>query len=199
LVVSAFYESSSIAKYEWAKLYSVLFNEEATANSNFNSALSRYLCTSSNAAYLQQTDATPNEKPTVLWAYYLDYGNEKGWDVGECDRKFHYYCEYAKQCSTNLLTSSNGSITSVYYPGQRYMTDEEFFEFGKNASYWIYPGNNWDQVYKRLSTKLSQFASVKNNQVFDILGSGYNAWFEEATVEFGMLEYHAPNTGFYQD
>jgi len=193
-VVSAFYESSSVAKYEWSKVYSALFNEEATANSNFDAALSRYLCTSANAAFLYQketknltTQQQQNSKPTVLWAYYIDYGKDVGWDVGECKPTFNYYCELAQQCSANLLTSSSGNISSALYPGQRYMTNEEFFAFGKNVSYWIYPGYNWDTVYKNNMVALSQFASVKNNQVYDVRGSGDYAWFEEATAEFGKL------------
>jgi len=193
-VVSAYDESSSIAKYEWSKVYSTLFNEEATANANFDSALSRYLCTSSNAAYLYQketqnltTQQQLSSKPTVLWAYYIDYGKDVGWDVGEeCQPKANYYCELAKQCSANLLASSSGSISSAYIPGQRYMTNEEFLAFGKDASYWIYPGYNWNTVYNKSKDFLSQFASVKNNQVYDVRGSGDFAWFEQATAEFGM-------------
>jgi len=67
------------------------------------------------------------------------------------------------------------------------MTNEEFLAFGKNASYWIYPSCDWNTYYEKNKALLSQFTSVKNNQVYDVCGSGENAWFEQATAEFDIV------------
>ncbi len=185
-------EGGNLPTYEWHKVVASLFNLEATANAQFEEAEERYLCNSDNAATIaeqRRLDSGSNkeaEKPSVVWAYHSTYyeGNYY-WDVARCDDKFEYYCEFAEKCSANLLHSNNGTIPNTWAEGDFHMTDEEFFEFAKDADYFIYTDNNWDATYARFKDDLDKFKSVQNEEVYDTAGSGLYAWFEGRVAEFG--------------
>ena len=102
-----------------------------------------------------------------------------------CDEKNLYYCEYAQRCTATLLHSNNGTIANTWTPGDNHMTDEEFFEFAKDADHWIYPAGNWDTTFATFSGNLTNFKSVINEEVYDTEGRGANAWFETRLGEFG--------------
>lgn len=158
---------------------------EATANTLFDEAEARYQCNTDNAAYIaQQRTLEEVQKPTVAWAYYSNFTDTPYWDVASCDDK-NYYCEFATRCAANLLHSNDGSIPSQWIPGEYHMTSEEFFQFAKDADYLIYIDSNWDKVYNKFEAELSEFKSVKNQQVYDTQGSGSSAWFEQRVAEFG--------------
>lgn len=175
VIISEFNEKTNEGIYEWIKFFSAFFNLEATANELYANATGRYECVSENAARIT---ADAQNKPTVLWAYYNNL--YMGWDVAECP---NYYCEYAEICNADILNSFEGSIEG--FEGSKLMTTEEFVEFGKDADHWIYVSNDWDDVYEANKDDLDQFKSVQALQVFDYMGSGENAWFENRLVEFG--------------
>lgn len=110
-------------------------------------------------------------------AYYSTYAN--GWSLATCP---NYYCEFATTCSATLLPAVNGSIEAY---GANFLTDEEFYKFGQNATYWIFPSNDWNTIYASKMSILANFTSVVNKQVYDYQGMGENAWFEERIVEYG--------------
>jgi ABC-type Fe3+-hydroxamate transport system substrate-binding protein len=177
VIISEYLEKTNEGIYEWSKFFSAFFNLEAKANELYEEVTERYACVAENAARVA-TDAP--EKPTVLWARYSEYENITGWDVAECP---NYYCEFAEICSADILYSFDGSIETSW--GSKLMTTEEFVEFGKDADHWIYVSNDWDDVYEANKDALNQFVSVQALQVFDYMGSGENAWFENRLAEFG--------------
>ena len=69
------------------------------------------------------------------------------------------------------------------------MTDEEFFAFAKDADHFIYAAKDWDAIFEKFNTELSEFKSVKNEEVYDTQGSGVDAWFEQRYAEFGKYTY----------
>jgi hypothetical protein len=176
IVISAVSEGPSEAIFEWVKFYSAFFNKEAMANVVVETANSRYDCIAGNAALIR-TDSP--DKPVVLWAYYLDFTGCQGWDVAKCPDR--YYCDYADACAAEIISTELGSIECF---GSAYMTTEEFVELGKDADYWIYPGSNWDETLANNTELLSQMKSVQNQEVYDILGLGQNAWFEQRLAEY---------------
>lgn len=127
--------------------------------------------------------------PKVVWASYADwavqYGGEAYWDVGKCHEKYNYYCEFADLCKSELIHSNSGSIENQYQDGDYHMTSEEFFEFAKDADYWIYPAANFDKAYSQFEDELNTFKSVQNAGVYDVQGSGpgLGAWFEHRFAE----------------
>jgi ABC-type Fe3+-hydroxamate transport system substrate-binding protein len=183
-------EAESLDIYEWHKVYGALFNLEETANEQFEEAEARYQCNSDNAAYIAQqrrVRAEESEKPTVVWAYHSTYSEPNYWDVARCDEKNLYYCEFASRCASTLLHSNDGSIPNAWTDGDFHMNDEEFFAFAKDADHFIYTADNWDATFDKFKTELSEFKSVKNEEVYDTEGSGNGAWFEQRLAEFGKL------------
>ena len=69
------------------------------------------------------------------------------------------------------------------------MNTTEFMNFGKEADVWIYSGYNWADVYEKFGSELDEFKSVKNNAVYDVLGSGSGPWFEQRSAEYGKKVY----------
>jgi hypothetical protein len=52
----------------------------------------------------------------------------------------------------------------------------------KDADYWIYPSDDFSLAEADFP-ELQQFVSVRNKQVYDNLGTGPNAWFEQRLAE----------------
>jgi len=180
IIVSEWAEGDNRAIFEWHKVYGSLFNLEKEANDQFEDSSSRFDCGTSNAKHLATTVLSDKEKPTVLWATFTDYVGYDGtpvreWTVATCDPKYNYYCEFADHCYSNLLHSDKA------------MDLEEFIEFGKKADVWIYTGFNWDDVYAEFGSNLTDFVSVQNEKVYDLLASGSGPWFEQRMAEYDVV------------
>jgi iron complex transport system substrate-binding protein len=175
---SSYLEASNEAIFEWIKFFAVFFNKEKEVNTLFQNFQNRYKCYAEDS--IQAVDVIlGGVKPKLLWAYYTNYNNVDGWDVAQCP---NYYCEYANLCSANLISSRAGTID---YFGTMIFTTDDFVKLAKNADYWIYSGNNWEEAYAKYKSQLDQFVNVKNKKVFDTTGSGENAWFENRLAEYG--------------
>lgn len=202
LVFSESSEEENLDIYEWHKVFGALFNLEQTANKQFEEAEDRFLCNTANAEFIFENDENESEKPTVLWARYspASLWGPDYWDVASCDAKNHYYCEFADRCASTLLHSNNGTIENAYQADDFHMTDDEFFEFGQDADYFIYTGYNWDFTYEKFKEKLDTFKSVQGEEVYDVLGSGSGSWFEDRIAEFDVvLQDFCEVVGHYDD
>jgi len=183
IIVSESKEGTNRAVFEWHKVFGSLYNLEKEANDQFEASSKRFDCGTDNAKYLSTTVLAEKVKPTVLWGYFVDYMGWDGnpvqyWNVATCDPKYNYYCEFADHCQSNLLHKDNTATN---------MELSEFIEFGKNADVWIYSGFNWNDVYAEFNSSLADFASVQNNKVYDLLGSGSSAWFEQRSAEYDVV------------
>lgn len=181
MIVSGDKENNNKATFEWHKVYAALFNLEHLGNSLTEEISERYDCVAHNARVLSEVS---EKKINLLWAYYTNYTNWDGtqtigWIYGLCP---NYYCEFAADCSANFLELTGGSLDCW---GSPCMTDDEFLEAGKDADHFIYPAFDFNQVYEQKKDILNQFKSVRNQEVYDIYGSGPNAWFEQRMVEYG--------------
>eukprot|EP00527_Entomoneis_sp_CCMP2396_P000419 CAMPEP_0198144958 /NCGR_PEP_ID=MMETSP1443-20131203/19901_1 /TAXON_ID=186043 /ORGANISM="Entomoneis sp., Strain CCMP2396" /LENGTH=448 /DNA_ID=CAMNT_0043808463 /DNA_START=90 /DNA_END=1436 /DNA_ORIENTATION=+ len=175
--VSESSEKSNAAIFEWVKFYSAFFNLEEVANDVVEAADFRFECIKEKTGLFATDSPT---KPKVLWAYYSHYCG--GWDVGECP---NYYCEFAEACSVDILSSSEGSNAAAEaLCFAKYMTTEEFVEFGKDADYWFYPNTNWNLTLTDFGDELASFKSVQDKAVFDYQGMGPNAWYERRLAQF---------------
>lgn len=180
-------EGLNKAIFEWHKFYGALFNLESMATSTFDTTEDRYDCITTNAATISSdmmtSDSPEDRSPTILlWAYYSTF--VKGWDVAKCEPSERYYCEFARHCSVSLLHSNEGSIEAF---GSKYMTDEEFMEFGKDADIWIYPSSDFNDIYASNKDMLDNFKSVMDEEVYDNQGQGQTAWFEQRLVEYDVV------------
>jgi iron complex transport system substrate-binding protein len=183
--VSETAEATNMAVLEWIKFYSLFFNLEAKANELYSQAKDRQLCVEGNAV-VATSDMADADLPTVLWGQYSDYCG--GWEIAR-NCPDNYYCQMAASCSANLLWSEEGSHTNpeLCFDGV-YMTTEEFVAFGSQAEYFIYVGPGWEETMAMFGTELSEFVSVKSQQVYDYQGLGPNAWFEQRLVEPGTCD-----------
>jgi iron complex transport system substrate-binding protein len=179
IVISESDEGPNAAIFEWVAFFAAFFNKEALANQVIDAANTRFDCIEGNAGLIA-TDSP--EKPVVFWAYYSGFCS--GWSVATCDDG-NYYCEYAEVCQADIISSVDGSITDSIC-GSVYFTIEEMFELGKDADHWIYPADNWDDTFANVNTTelLSQMKSVKNEQVFDYLGTSQSGWFEQRLAQY---------------
>lgn len=179
IIVSEFEEKSNLAVFEWIKFFALFLNLEEEANEIFAATKSRFECATENAGYLACDD---KPKPVVLWGHYSAYCG--GWDVATCP---NYYCEFASSCQAEIRNPEDrGSVVSEAC-GANYMTTEEFVAFGKDADVWIYPNNDFDSTLSEFGDAIADFVSVKNEKVFDNLGSGDNAWYEQRLAEPGKF------------
>eukprot|EP00586_Coscinodiscus_wailesii_P014587 CAMPEP_0172490280 /NCGR_PEP_ID=MMETSP1066-20121228/20647_1 /TAXON_ID=671091 /ORGANISM="Coscinodiscus wailesii, Strain CCMP2513" /LENGTH=426 /DNA_ID=CAMNT_0013258667 /DNA_START=122 /DNA_END=1402 /DNA_ORIENTATION=+ len=175
VVISESLEKTNMAIFEWHKVYASFFNMEKMANHVFESTSDKYDCISSRA--LEQVEVS-GSRPSLVWAYWS--ASAEAWDVAECE---NYYCEYARQCGTDFLSSSGGSVETG---GQNYMTIDEFVAFARDADYWVYASDDWDDVYTTNylnRAKLRGMKSVMSRQVFDTQGHGRDSWFEQRMAE----------------
>jgi hypothetical protein len=174
--VSEYKEKTNGAIYEWLKFYAAFFNTEEIANEAVAAAADRYQCVAENAARIE---ADFPEKPTVLWGSYSSYCG--GWNFAKCP---NFYCEIANACSTNILFDEEEAGSLELCDGYIFKTLEEFVAFGKDADYWIYDSDNWQETYDEFGEQLDQIKAVQNKQVFDNLGAGPNKWYEERFASY---------------
>lgn len=115
-----------------------------------------------------------------LAAYYSDYCG--GWDVAECP---NYYCEIANACSAEIMASTEGSNEAAKEKcGATYMTDEEFFAHAKEADFWFFPSFNWAATEAMFNQSLPEIKAYQEKRVYDYMGRGNNAWFEQRFAEY---------------
>jgi hypothetical protein len=174
ILVSENTELTSAAIFEWIKFYAAFFNLEAHAEDIFAKTQSYWNCVADNA---EQVFTADTKRPLVLWGSYSDYC--KGWDIGECP---NYYCEFAQACSADIISNSDGTYNEEC--GANYLTTQEFVFLGMKADHWFYTDTNWDSVYAANKEELDKMTSVQNKRVFDLQGSGSNAWFEQRYAEY---------------
>jgi iron complex transport system substrate-binding protein len=177
IVISASDEGPNAAIFEWVDFFAAFFNQEALANQVVDAANTRFDCIEGNAGLIS-TDS--QDKPVVFWAMYSGFCS--GWSVAVCNDG-NYYCEYAEACQAEIISSVDGSITDGPC-GSIYFTIEEMFELGKDADHWIYPADNWDETYENNKQLLNKMKSVKNEQVFDYLGTSQSGWFEQRLAQY---------------
>jgi iron complex transport system substrate-binding protein len=177
IVISASDEGPNAAIFEWVDFFAAFFNQEAIANQVVDAANTRFDCIEGNAGLIS-TDS--QDKPVVFWASYSGFCS--GWSVAVCNDG-NYYCEYAEACQADIISSVDGSITDGPC-GSIYFTIDEMFELGKDADHWIYPADNWDETYENNKQQLNKMKSVKNEQVFDYLGTSQSGWFEQRLAQY---------------
>jgi ABC-type Fe3+-hydroxamate transport system substrate-binding protein len=174
--ISEYTETSNAAIFEWIKFYSVFFNLEVKANDIFALTEQRWTCVADQASRVQ---ADRPDKPVVLWAYYSDFCN--GWAAGTCP---NYYCEYATQCAATLVDSSSVEGNYSEDCGATFLSTDQIVALGKEADYWIYPGEDWNTTYALFSKELDTMPAVQKRQVYDYQASGPKAWFEQRYPEY---------------
>lgn len=167
--VSEYLEKTNGAIYEWLKFYAAFFNEEEIANEAVAAASDRYQCVTENAA---RVEADFPEKPLVLWGSYSSYCG--GWNYATCP---NFYCEIANACSVDILSDEPEAGSLELCDGYIFKTLEEFIEFGKDADYWFYDNNNWNETAVEFGEELSQIKAFRDKQVFDYQGAGLNKWY----------------------
>lgn len=195
VVASATQEQTNVATFDWIHFYAAFFNMEGEATRIASEMQDSYDCSSEVAKDIaQQQRELPEEEefeePTVMWANFISWDN-LGWSVGDCPTwDSSYYCEYAKHCGARILNRPEGfgynmtwGSPTVYW----YLSDEEVLEMGKDADVFIYTGSDWDTIYALKNETLDQFKSVQNKMVFDTLGQGASAWFEQRYAEYDVV------------
>lgn len=179
---SEYKELTNAGIFEWIKFVSVFFNEEAKANEVFDASQDRWDCVTENAQRFS-ADTPIEQQPSVLWVGYSDYC--KGWSIGECP---NYYCEYAKQCSANFLTTTEEGVYSEEC-FTNYFTLDQVLAIGQDADVWVYTqtDSDWDTTYAAFQNELDTMKAVQKKKVYDLQASGMNAWFEQRYAEYFVV------------
>lgn len=193
VVSSATQERTNVATFDWISFFAAFYNMEGESNRIASEMQDSYDCSSDVAKSLAQPQRElPEEEegPTVMWANYISWEN-LGWSVGDCPTWDHaYYCEYAQHCGATVLSRPEGVGYSKTWGSPTlywYLSDEEVLAMGKDADVMIYSGSDWETVYESRKEILDQFKSVQNKQVFDTLGQGSSAWFEQRYAEYDVV------------
>jgi hypothetical protein len=171
--VSEYLETTNGAIYEWLKFYAAFFNEEEIANEAVAAAADRYQCVKENAA---RVEADFPNKPVVLWGSFSSYCG--GWNYAKCDAG-NFYCEIANVCSVDMLSDAEDAGSLELCGGYIFKTLEEFIEFGKDADYWFYDNDNFNETIAEFGDELNQIKAFRNKEVYDFQGAGPNKWYEE--------------------
>lgn len=169
-------EAHPLGVAEYLYFFAAFFDKEATASHVFSSIASRYMCTAEAVmAAVAQAPATPQ----VLWGYRFATDAEASWYVASCPGA--WYCPLVAAAGGNVLTAAGGSTQ---------LTDAEFANLAATATHFVYTGSDWDaniaptisDAASAVGAVLRAIPAVKSKQVFDILGSGVNAWFAERSA-----------------
>ena len=167
------------ATAEWLEVIGSLFNQEEFAHTYNLERKERYVCHKENAAKLATED---DSRPKILWGYFSEWSS--GWDAPASP---NYYVTYAENCQADLLIPEEGMEGSIESWGYKYMSDEEWLEFGKDADVWIYPSDNYNKMFSQKNEFLQQFKAVQNQQVYDYQLSGGEGWFERRLAEYDVV------------
>ncbi|VEU43949.1 unnamed protein product [Pseudo-nitzschia multistriata] len=192
IVSSATQERTNVATFDWISFFAAFYNMEGEANRITSNMQESYDCSSDVASFMaaEQRELEAEEGPTIMWANYLTYQN-LGWSVGECPTWDHaYYCEYATHCGATVLTRPEGvgvnktwGSPTVYW----YLNDEEMLDMGMDADILIYSGSDWNEIYALKNETLNKMKAVQNGQVYDVLGQGSSAWYEQRYAEYDVV------------
>ena len=169
-------EAHPLGVAEYLYFFSAFFDKEATAASVFSSIASRYTCT---AESVTEAVSQASSKPQVLWGYRFTTDSTASWYVASCPGS--WYCPLVAAAGGSMLTAAGGSMQ---------LTDAEFSTLAATATHFIYTGSDWDaniaptvsDTTSALGAILRTIPAVKSKQVFDILGSGVNAWFGDRSA-----------------
>ena len=178
--ISVTEEDPIMAIFDWIKYYSALFNLEEKANQVFEDTMDRYTCLKENAAKIESTSDEP--RLTVVWGNYDAFCG--GWRIGSCPE---YYCELVETCSADIIDYQGPkSIKGTgFCEGVSLLTAEEFVAAAKDADIWLAPTYDAENTLTEYADLLKDFKSVKAEQVYDYLGQGASAWFEQRIAEPG--------------
>ncbi len=178
-------ESSPLGVAEYLHFFAAFFDAEKSAASVFSIIESRFACT---VQKVQSLVTRGSNKPKVLWGYRFESQWGGPWYVASSDAWY-----------SPLITAAGGEVL-VRADGKTSLTDDEFIELAKDATVFIYTGSDWDANVAALSgalgDKIKSIPAVANKKVFDILGSGVNAWFDsrpaapDAVVQDLLLAFH---------
>lgn len=177
-------EPSREGLFEKVKFYAAFLNREARAREVWDQVQERISCVQTNAAAIQLEHEA---KTTILWAGFSAFC--QGWDVARTGP--FYYNDFADVCSANLLTAEMGGnlvspVERCVSPDRRYMSYEDFLEFGKDADVWIWPSPNApplndDTVF---TEAIKSFKAYVNQQIY--YPGGSTGWFDQAYIQPGM-------------
>ncbi len=171
MIIAGSQESTNVAQFDWIAFYAALYNKEDMSNRIAGSAQQNFDCASENSFFLSSSPIQRNlkatstrrvaeeedKKPTLLWASWFE---GYGWSVSYCPNyQADTECEWAAACNVHILSRPEGVGNAPESLGGRYwyLTDEEFFEFAKDADVWVYKSQFWDSVYELKAEYLQQF------------------------------------------
>ena len=203
MVFSATQELTNVATFDWIGFFAALYNLEGESSRITSELQESYDCSSAVARDLsapkrelqEEEEEEEENQPVILWANYLTYDNIGwsvfGWSVAECPTwDSTYYCEYAAHCDAKILSRPEGvgynktyGSPTVYW----YLNDTEFLQMAKNADVFIYTGSDFDEIYTLKNETMDQIKAVQNKQVFDTLGQGASAWYEQRYAEYDIV------------
>ncbi len=179
-------EPSREGLFEKVKFYAAFLNKEARANEVWDQVQMRHDCVQQNAAAIELEQG---RKTTILWAAFSAFC--EGWDVARSGP--FYYNDFAEVCSAELLSAEMGGnlvspVESCVSGERRFMSYEDFVEFGKDADVWIWPSANApplddDTVF---TDEIKSFKAYVNQQIY--YPGGSVGWFDQAYIQPGT--YH---------
>ena len=170
-------EPTLLGGAEAAGFMSLFFNAEAAATTLVGTVVGRYDCTVDMVARAVAATAATVPAPRVLWAY--NYGGPDGWYAGSCP---NYYCD-AVAAAGGVFITPTAAGTGSYGA----YTDAQMAVIAAGADVWLYPSDNWDtEMVAALADGASSVGAVlrgspavRRAAVWDVLGRGINAWFED--------------------
>jgi len=170
-------EALPLGVAEYLFYFAAFFDREAAAAAAFEAISSRYACTAAAAAAAAAAPAAP----VVLWAYRFTMDGSSLWYVASCPA---WYCPLVRAAGGELVTVSAADAAAG-------ISDAAFAALAARATHFVYTGSDWDAIMAPaaaagattpLGALLAGIPAVKAKRVFDILGSGVNAWFANTEV-----------------
>ncbi|KAH9246591.1 hypothetical protein BASA81_015858 [Batrachochytrium salamandrivorans] len=173
-------ETSSLGKSEWVEFVAALYNKEYDVVDLIARVEGQYDCVKDVVA---TTLAPSGPTKKVMWGYcyYNTWGLSTDCYAAVCP---NYYCE--------LVADANGDLIA---PAFAYQTPSQMYALAADADVWIYTDANWNRTSAfaqpffdgALKTQFQNLTVVQNQQVYDILGSNWADWFEDAKAQPGVV------------
>ena len=171
--------------FEKVKFYSAFLNKEERANYLWGQVQTRLDCVQANAAAVEPVKG---EKTKILWAGYSGYC--KGWNVARTGPFFYH--DFAKVCSAELLHAEMGGdlvseVEACQSPERRYMSPEDFFEFGKDADVWLWNGPSPPPLDDAniFTEEVKAFKAFQNQELY--FPGGSTGWYDQANMQPDVL------------
>jgi len=201
MIFTSSQEDTNVGNFDWIAFFAALYNKEEMSNRIAGSAQQHFDCTSENAYFLSSkptqrklattrrvAEKDDEEEKTLLWANWIE---GYGWSVAHCPNyQSARQCEWAAACNVKILSRPEGVGSFQEWSGIKYwyLNDEEFLDFAKDASHWIYSSQFWDNVMEKKGEEyLSQFKAYQNKRIWDTQGVDPNAWFEQRLAEYYVV------------